>query len=67
MSKAFDLCVGAEYQDKTTGEGKTKWTKIGVMRESSKGGFTIFLDALPLTGRIQAFEQREKEDKQQAQ
>lgn len=64
MPKIYDLCVGSTYQDKATGQDKTRWTKLGVMREKDNGGFTIFLDALPLTNMIQAFEKKPKEDNQ---
>ena len=61
----YDLTVGSTYQDKNTGTDKTRWTKIGVMREKDNGqGFTIFLDALPLTNMVQAFEKKPKDENQ---
>lgn len=63
MAKRYDLCTGSNYQD-NQGQEKTKWTKIGSMVENNKGGFTIFLDALPLTPTIQVFEPKPRENNQ---
>ncbi len=65
MGKIYDLCVGNNYEDKSTGQQKTRWTRIGVMFEKDNGGFSIQLDAAPLTGSVQAFERKPKEPQSQ--
>jgi len=66
MPKIYDLVVGSTYTSKQTNQEKTRWTRIGTMREKENGqGFTIFLDALPMTNIVQVFEQRERQDNSQ--
>lgn len=44
MTDRYDICTGRDDRD-----GKTRWTKIGVMFPAKSGdGFAIKLDALPL-------------------
>lgn len=44
MTQRYDLCTGRKDRD-----GKTHWTKIGVMFPSQQGdGFSIKLEAYPL-------------------
>lgn len=42
-------------------DGKSYWTKIGVMFESRDGGFMAQLDALPIDGKIVFREPRSRE------
>ncbi len=62
----YDLCTGREDKD-----GKTRWTKIGVMFPAKSGeGFAIKLEALPLPNKdgevwVKAFVPREREEGQE--
>lgn len=62
----YDLCTGREDRD-----GKTRWTKIGVMFPAKSGeGFAIKLEALPLPNKdgevwVKAFVPREREEGQE--
>lgn len=40
--------------------GKTYWTKIGVAFETSNGGWSVQLDALPVNGKIVLMEKQER-------
>lgn len=63
MTARYDICTGREDRD-----GKTRWTKIGVMFPAKSGdGFAVKLDALPLPNKdgdvwLKAFVPREKDD-----
>lgn len=72
MTDRYDICTGRDDRD-----GKTRWTKIGVMFPAKSGdGFAIKLDALPLPNKdgdvwIKAFvptprEAQEPEERRQA-
>jgi len=54
-TKRWDVCVAREDGEKTF------WTRIGVMFENKGGGFGIYLDALPLTGKLVCFEHKDRE------
>ena len=48
MASRYDLKAISEYQDKATGERKTRYTKIGVAFATKDGsGFVLRFDALP--------------------
>lgn len=53
MADQFDALTVREYQDKQSGETKSRWTKIGAAFVSEKDGSIIVrLDATPLDGII---------------
>jgi hypothetical protein len=54
--KRYDVITGREGKD-----GKTYWKNIGSMFPNDKGGFSIVLDALPVTGRCVAVEPRPRD------
>jgi len=66
MTIRYDICTGREDRD-----GKTRWTKIGVMFPAKSGeGFAIKLEALPLPNKdgevwVKAFVPREREEGQE--
>lgn len=66
MATRYDICTGRKDN-----EGKTRWTKIGAMFPAREGdGFSIKLDALPLTNekgevRLSAFVPKPRDDQQQ--
>lgn len=55
--------MGIKYEALATREsnGKTRWTKIGVVFENRDGSLSVVLDANPLDGRIQLREPRQNE------
>ena len=63
MTTRYDLCTGRKDQ-----QGKTRWTKIGVMFPARDGeGFSIKLEALPLPDDkgevwVSAFVPKERDD-----
>lgn len=53
MAAAHDVLTTDEYQDKKTGETKTKWLRVGVAWPSRNGdGFDIRLNALPTNAKL---------------
>ena len=51
MADIYDVVGTTEYQDKRTGEKKTRFTKLGVAFPLKSGdGFSLRLDALPVNG-----------------
>lgn len=63
----YDLCSPRPKKD-----GGTHWHRVGTMFPSDKGGFSIFLDSLPLPDKdgrlvVKAFEPRENDQRQQRQ
>ena len=53
MAGAHDVLTTDEYQDKKTGETKTKWIRVGVAWPSRSGdGFDLRLNALPVNGKL---------------
>lgn len=59
VSKRYDLVVAREYE--ANGETKTAWTRIGVMFERDKGGYSLSFDGLPVTGKCFAFPPQDKD------
>ena len=57
----YDIVTAREYE--ANGETKTAWTKVGVMFKRDKGGFSISLDALPVTGKCFAFPPQDKSER----
>ena len=63
MTTRYDLCTGRKDQN-----GKTHWTKVGVMFPSREGdGFSIKLEAYPLPNDkgevwVSAFVPKERDD-----
>jgi hypothetical protein len=64
MTQRYDLCTGRKDRD-----GKTHWTKIGVMFPSQQGdGFSIKLEAYPLPNDkgevwVSAFVPKDRDDR----
>lgn len=51
MADRFDALTVREYQDRQSGETKSRWVKIGVGFVSEKdGSIKVMLDATPLDG-----------------
>lgn len=46
----LDVLTVSEYQ--SGGATKKRWTKIGVAFENKNGGYTVKLDAMPLSGEL---------------
>ena len=44
------VLTGRKGKDRATGAEKTYWTKIGMAFPRDDGGYSLSLDALPLTG-----------------
>lgn len=63
MSKTpHDVLIGEEYKDKTTGEVKTSWTKVGTVFQDENGGFSGSMTAgLALSGKF-IIRERKKRD-----
>jgi hypothetical protein len=63
MADRFDALVVREYQDRQSGENKSRWTKIGVAFVSEKdGSIKVMLDANPFDGVIHLRKPRAQED-----
>ena len=63
----YDLCSPRPKKD-----GGTFWHRVGTMFPSDKGGFSIFLDSLPIPDKdgrlvVKAFEPRDKQQRQEPQ
>lgn len=59
MSKRYDICYGRESN------GKTYWTKCGVMFEKEDGSRSIKLEVVPVgdfNGWLSVFEPKSKSD-----
>ena len=69
VEKRFDVCAGRKYTVK--GEEKTKWENLGRAVQWDNGDISIQLVTVPVgnwfDGMIRLFEQKPKEDHQQAQ
>ena len=53
MAEPFDVVAITEYVDKNTNEKKSRYARVGVAFRSNDGsGFNIYLDALPVNGRL---------------
>ena len=52
MSNVFDVVGLTEYEDRKSGEKKTRYTRLGVAFPLKDGspGMTVRLDALPVSG-----------------
>ena len=61
VSKRYDLVVAREYE--ANGETKTAWTRIGVMFERDKGGYSLSFDGLPVSGKCFAFPPQDKSER----
>ncbi len=55
---SFEVFVVREGQD----GGKGFWTKVGAAWPTKNGGYTIQLDALPLTGKLVLQAPRERDE-----
>lgn len=63
MADRFDALVVREYQDRQSGENKSRWTKIGVAFVSEKdGSIKLMLDANPIDGVVHLRRPRAQED-----
>lgn len=64
MSKTpHDLLIGEEYKDKTTGEVKTAWTKVGTVFEDENGGFSGGVTpGIALTGKFIIRERKKRDE-----
>jgi hypothetical protein len=62
MADRYDVMVATEKE--VRGEKKTYWTKVGVMFPAKEGkdGFAIYLDALPLTGKLHALPPKPRDE-----
>lgn len=54
MSQVFDVVGLTEYEDRKSGDKKTRYTRIGVAFPLKDGtpGMTVRLDALPVSGTL---------------
>ena len=54
MSNVFDVVGLTEYEDRKSGEKKTRYTRLGVAFPLKDGspGMTVRLDALPVSGNL---------------
>lgn len=48
------------------GDGKNRWTKVGVAFLNKDGSLNVVLDVLPLTGKLHIRDRQEIEEKQAA-
>ena len=44
MSDRLDACIVTKYADKTSGEEKNRWTKVGAAFPTKTGGWSIKFD-----------------------
>lgn len=51
-----------EKQGKEGKEGKSYWTRVGSAFENKDGSMNIYLNALPINGKLQIRDKKEKED-----
>ncbi len=57
MTERMDVITGRDDEK----SGKTYWTRIGVAFPSKNGGWSVMLDALPVSGRMMLVEPKPKD------
>lgn len=71
MNKIGDICYPTgKYQDRQSGEEKTRWSRCGVLLQKEDGSYRIKLDLIPFAGAegwFAVFEQKEQQTKPAAQ
>ncbi len=56
-----DVYTIEENKKAKDGEAKAFWTKVGSAHDNKDGSVNIYLNALPMNGKLQVRERREKE------
>lgn len=56
----FDVLAVIEYTDKTTGQPKSSFKKIGTAFRTKTGGFSVNLFAFPVNGKCLISEERQE-------
>lgn len=63
MSEKFDALAVEEYEDKRTGERKSRFYRIGAAFPAKSGeGFDVLLGAAPIGGKLLIRKSRERDE-----